>query len=438
MCDTLVAGPSITTTGATIFGKNSDRQRNEAQLVEVSPPARHEINAQLRCTYIDIPQARTTLGTLVSRPQWMWGAEMGANTAGVVIGNEGLHAREPASMHPALTGMDLVRLGLERGDSAEAALHVIIELLEMHGQGGNGGHRNPVYYNNGFLIADARRAFVLETIGAEWFYESVDGARTISNIYSVEVPAAQSDGLDRKLDELGRTAAASSGVASRVTHPGREHIGQAGARRARSRALLERHAGSIVPADMRAILRDHGDDRSCAPAAGAITLCMHAGGPTQEGQATGSLVSDLVEGRAVHWLTGTAAPCLSIFKPAFVDVPIPAASARGRDHYDSESLWWRHELFHRRALRIGLADTLAVIAEERDAIEAEFERRIANVRDANAVTRRATVDSCWRDAAVLEQHWLSRLSDLHPRAAADWHPLWGEMSRDAGIPTGEI
>jgi hypothetical protein len=438
MCDTLVAGPSVTAAGTTLFGKNSDRQRNEAQLVEVHPPGRYGNDARVGCTYIEIPQAPATVGVLLSRPQWMWGAEMGANTAGVVIGNEGLHSRNPAPTHPALTGMDLVRLGLERGDSAEAALHVIIELLKAHGQGGNGGHRNPAYYNNGFLIADTQRAFVLETIESEWFYESVSGARAISNIYSVETPVVQSDGLDRLLKLSDLCTGAGNGVASRVTHPDREHIGQAGARRARTGALLDRLAGSIVPADVRAILRDHGGGRHSAPSVGAITLCMHAGGASHEGQTTGSLVSDLAPDRVVHWLTGTAAPCISIFKPAFADVPLPAEGGRGGDHYDPRSLWWRHELFHRRALTTGLSDTLAAIAVERDAIEADFERRIATVRDADVAAREATVAACWRDAEALELRWLSRLPDVDVSLTAAKDAHWAEMSQAAQFPERDV
>ena len=41
MCDTIVALPPATAAGSVLFGKNSDRERNEAQVVEFLPRARH-------------------------------------------------------------------------------------------------------------------------------------------------------------------------------------------------------------------------------------------------------------------------------------------------------------------------------------------------------------------------------------------------------------
>ena len=185
MCDTVVALPPTTADGAVLFAKNSDRERNEAQAVELIAAAEHPSDAGLSCTYIAIPQARRTLACLLCRPFWMWGAEMGANEAGVVIGNEAVHARLPAARRRALTGMDLVRLGLERGESAGEALEAIITLLERHGQGGDCGYLRRFYYHNSFMIADRRDAFVLETVNRSWAVERVRGIRAISNALSI-------------------------------------------------------------------------------------------------------------------------------------------------------------------------------------------------------------------------------------------------------------
>lgn len=88
----------------------------------------------------------------------MWGAEMGANDHGVVIGNEAIYTKLQGEndAEEKLLGMDLLRskfwnfflilnsgnfwkflrLGLERGSTAKEALDVITKLLEEHGQGG--------------------------------------------------------------------------------------------------------------------------------------------------------------------------------------------------------------------------------------------------------------------------------------------------------------
>ena len=91
MCDTLAALAASTARGATLFAKNSDRERNEAQALEMSPRRRGG-GGPLKLTYITLPDAEATHACLLSRPFWMWGAEMGANEHGLVIGNEAMHA----------------------------------------------------------------------------------------------------------------------------------------------------------------------------------------------------------------------------------------------------------------------------------------------------------------------------------------------------------
>src|SRR5271167_2123198 len=106
MCDTLAATGTATVTGTTIFAKNSDRERNEAQFLDLRPRRHYGRGAVLRATYIAIPQAAVTHAVLLSRPFWIWGAEIGANEHGVVIGNEAVHPRSTPQRQPALIGMD--------------------------------------------------------------------------------------------------------------------------------------------------------------------------------------------------------------------------------------------------------------------------------------------------------------------------------------------
>jgi hypothetical protein len=181
MCDSLVALGPATDTGRTIFAKNSDRPPDEAQLIERHEPRRD--TAPVRCTYIDVePFAGETVGVTGCRPWWQWGFEHGLNDAGVVAGNETIYTTlDPRGAPPALIGMDLVRLGLERARSAEEWVAVVTDLLTRYGQGGSGHHGKDRPYWSSFLVADHGAAFVVETSGREFAVESVERTRAISN-----------------------------------------------------------------------------------------------------------------------------------------------------------------------------------------------------------------------------------------------------------------
>ncbi|MBL0713925.1 MAG: C69 family dipeptidase [Desulfosarcina sp.] len=137
MCDTIAATGNATTDGVTLFGKNSDREPNEAQYICHIPARHHPQGTEVRCTYLLIPQAARTNAVLLSRPFWMWGAEMGANEHGLTIGNEAVFTRVPYRKDNGLTGMDLLRLALERAETALEAVHIITDLIATHAQGGN-------------------------------------------------------------------------------------------------------------------------------------------------------------------------------------------------------------------------------------------------------------------------------------------------------------
>ena len=92
MCDTFVALADATSDGSVILAKNSDREPDEAHEVVLLPAADHD-GGTVRCTYVRVPQVRRTHAVLLAKPYWIWGAEMGANEHGVVIGNEAVFTK---------------------------------------------------------------------------------------------------------------------------------------------------------------------------------------------------------------------------------------------------------------------------------------------------------------------------------------------------------
>jgi secernin len=343
---------SLTADGV-LFAKNSDRDANEAQVLRWYDAQWHERGARLRCTWSEIPQAERTHAVVLSQPWWMWGAEMGANEHGVVIGNEavftrGARDRRDRDAPTRLLGMDLVRLGLERATSAHEAVEVIVGLLEAHGQGGSCSHEHPRFtYDNSFIVADPGGAVVLETAGRRWATEEVAGrARSISN--GLTIPD----------------------FAARHADPVRGWVAACAARRTRTEASA---TAAADPRDLMAALRDHGDGAgpSWSPVNGALSApCAHAGGMVTSTQSTASWVADLRDPSGqLHWVTGTSAPCTSVFKPVRVTEPLDVDPATmPRNTFDPGYRWWRHERLHRLTLRDHPA-ALATFAAERDRLE---------------------------------------------------------------------
>lgn len=302
MCDTLV----IRHAGTSWFAKNSDREPDEPQLVEVHASVRGDSAKRLQCTHIEIDQLPDRFGTILSRPVWMWGAEMGVNSAGVAIGNEALFSRQVMRGGAALLGMDLVRLGLERGGSARQACDVITSLLEKYGQGGPAGYRDKDFrYDNSFLIADAGEALVLETAGRDWLVRPVAERWAISNTYTV------SEGISAKSPHA--PARGFGGWRETWLRPffscARQRIALSQAR------ILALEADGPSLAGLAAILRRHASGDGFVGGSNR-DLCMHAAGLLRPSHTTASMIVKLAPGEPPRIaMTGTKSPCISLFHP---------------------------------------------------------------------------------------------------------------------------
>ncbi len=90
MCDTIVVLGSAAEGGFTLFGKNSNREPDEAQNILIVPREKHDLNETVQCSYLTVPQVSETARVLFCQPFWMLGVEMGDNEYGVVIGNEAI------------------------------------------------------------------------------------------------------------------------------------------------------------------------------------------------------------------------------------------------------------------------------------------------------------------------------------------------------------
>ncbi|MFN8156337.1 MAG: C69 family dipeptidase [Candidatus Nanopelagicales bacterium] len=442
MCDTFVALPGATVDGSVILAKNSDREPNEAHEVVLLPAAEHDDAEQVRCTYLDIPQVRRTHAVLLAKPYWIWGAEMGANEHGVVIGNEAVFTKVPHEKTDGLIGMDLLRLGLERAVTAEEAVGVITALLERHGQGGSCGHTSDLRYDNSFIVADGREAWVLETAGREWAAERVDRTRSISNAITLGRDAdLVSSGLVRHaVDEGWSRSATQFDFARDYSDFLYTRFSDARARQCRTTDTLRAQQGRVDVASAVALLRDHGDvDRDWSPAkapGGGLlgqTVCAHAGfGPVRISQSTGSWVSHLApDGTFTHWVTATSAPCTSVFKPVWFDGGVPSTGPQPRGRYDASTLWWRHEDLHRATLA-DYARLHALYADELEHLEARF--RVEAAAATTPEQRAEVTRTAYADADAAEQRWTAtvRARAGRPSAPGLFGRAWRSFDKAAG------
>ena len=262
-----------------IFGKNSDRSPNEMQLVEYIEGYDTD-EEKVKVTYIEIDQFKHINSILISRPSWMWGAEMGVNEYGVVIGNEAIFTKGRYKKK-GLTGMDLVRLALERSKSAKGALEIIKDLIRQYGVGGNCGYDHKFYYDNSFLIMDRKKIYILETYKNNFSVQECKMGN-ISNCV-----------LDAKTIKENKVVSRFSGSHTRY------------------QLVNEQLHDDLTVRDAFNILRTHASDDYID---GSVkSVCMHAGKKIGD-HTTNSMVVELLNNNINVYVTCGSMPCLSVYK----------------------------------------------------------------------------------------------------------------------------
>jgi dipeptidase len=421
MCDSLVAVGSETAAGGTLYAKNSDRKRGECQPLLQFPEAAYPPGAVLRCTHVEIPQVAESYRVMGHSPWWVWGFEHGVNEHGVAVGNHSVSSKEPIEETPGLIGMDLVRLGLERGRTAREALEVIASLVETHGQGGAALAPGAAGYHNSFVLADPMEAWQLESSNRRWVARRTRlGA--VSNHLAIgadwEIGSrdlesfARSEGFWRSPERIDAAAAYGNPHVPPYFSAGRQR---------RATELLETHRGRHDVASFRRILSDHELDDSRSRGGDAplqkdhvFTLCAHN---ERVAWTTASLVAPLPEERTAPWPVWVCfgAPCTGIFLPVYLHGVIPDTLARGGDQLEEDSAWW---IFERLQENVGVdpARHTPVVREG----WAELEERIEAERaDVEGAARRAALGEDGQRAAEIVSDFMAHSVDAALKRAED-------------------
>ena len=425
MCDSFVALPQATANNTVILGKSADCQINEALAFVRIPRRKHIAGEAIKTAHIVIPQTEKTHEIIMGKSFWTWGGEIGINEYGVAIGNEAVFTTlQKEEKKDGLVVTDMLRIGLERGRTAQEAVEAIAGLLEEFGQGGNCELSGNSHFDGSYLIADLSEAWVLETAGREWVAKKLLGnIGSISNVLSIH--------QDWDLSSLKEWVDWAETYGDPIILP---KIGSCD-RQSNSYKGLTAQEGNITAKTAFDVLRQHDQGYDPATAPVHTNVCVHAGPQEdRQWQATGAMVSEARPDGIVGWFTATASNCLSIFKPVFPGIELPDIGTYPNEQYDQTSLWWKHELMHRRVMA-DFDNLMPIIRKDFDAIEADFLKEAPSVLRSEAKQKKEFVEHCFHQAEEATEKWIKRLearSDLSFHDP-DYKDMWQKYNRQAGL-----
>lgn len=403
MCDTMVALGTATRDGSVLFAKNSDRQPNEPHIMVRIPRKQYPPGAKVKCTYIEIDQSELTYEVLLLKPAWIWGCEMGSNEYGLNIGNEAVFTVEKYGK-TGLTGMDIIRLALERCKTSLEALNFITSILEQYEQGGNCGYEKKFYYHNSFLIADPESAWVLETAGEYWAAQQVKDVRSISNGLSIGKSFEKSHPrlIQHAIERKWCKSEQEFDFAKCYSDSLYTYFSGAKYRQATSQTALENNRGQIDVNLMKSILRSHhpaqeGKEfrRSCLK-----SICMHGGGIIGD-HTTGSYVASLGKEQCTYWVTGSPTPCVSIFKPLWMVENTPFKE----EEFEKALAFWKKRAQLFQMILHHKIPELSTYLEERDQLEEEWTQMVQAMEKGNQEEMKKIIATAWQQ----EEELVSRM-----------------------------
>lgn len=434
MCDSIVVNRKLCAGGHTIFGKASDRAVNEPQPIVFVPAADHEPGSKIKCTYIEVDQVSHTNAMILSKPSWIWGAEIGVNEYGLCIGNEAVFSKELNVEEKALLGMDIVRLALERASTAREAVEVMGQLMEQYGQGGNAGFDSTFHYDNGYLVVDADEAWHFETAGKHyWAAKKVSGAYSISNYLSINYPDLMHDDLIQNAAAKGYPVEEPFDFAKAYvdwTSP----VNRSGMlRRCCSYQMANKPGQRFVIKDMVETLRTHytGD----AWTEGGDCVCMHAHEPVKETDVpcqTCSAMAVECKGRdTVIWATGMGVTCIAPFQPCWFDAYSRKQVFPYKDMEAAIDEWIKREGINRGILAGKISEE--EYKKELNAMQNDWYARVAAV-DSVQVSRQALCDAIADEAEAFFDKWLKKAEETEgtPRGSEEFQCWWKGKNEELG------
>ena len=384
-CDTWVVMPDASASGLMMLGKTSDVAYFECEPFVRWEGKEHRPGTTIDLQFRKIPQVSRTYTVLGASQFWVWGGEQGINQWGVAIGNEAIftkqwrenvnRAKKGEEVERGIQGINLLRLGLERGRTAREAMEAMTALIEKYGQWGSGIAGLPdidASFDCSYLIADGKEAWILETAGRHWIARKITtGVANISNYLTIRTRwDLCSKNLVKNAVDKGWWPAdkIDSFDFAKAYTDFKSTLAENLIRGKRVKALLEQKKGAIDVPWMFRISRDHYEDTFLegpyfnAAIPDFLTVCMHHSPADFTWGITAATNVFILPGEeantipVAYWAANV--PCCSCFVPFYVHgSKMPAGvdkAGKSRNiqtdpttttvwGYTPDSYWWQFD-----------------------------------------------------------------------------------------------